>query len=448
MRVTTIFAYLIGRRRAILDIASARASLGVGALLVLSAALARNYDRVSLVHEPWRLLGPFVASIGISGLLFLFIYGFARLKGMRSPGIGRAYGAFLALYWMMAPMAWLYGIPYERFLSPVNAAEANLRTLALVSVWRVGLMIRVVSVTFDLPVRTAFALVLLFVDIAALVALNLVPLPVIPIMGGTSPDHVSLAFAAVFVLLLSWVTLPVWIVMVLMAAFSTRNHPDWLAHSTPQAEGSPGLALAFAGLAVAAWAALLPFNQPQQQLAHRVETAYRSKGPSAALAVLSAHTPDDFPPGWEPPPRRYPREAPTDEFLDTLEALAARPHAVWVGDYYSRRFQERMQYDWHEWPKELLGQYSVQLTRVLTRLPRGAEMARSLQHADRGIEEWLGPDPDHPVTEDQRAAMKTLRQLAEQGRTDPPGDLNRPSTINQRPSETPRQTPPPAVRDD
>ncbi len=73
MRVATIFAYLIGRRRAILDIAADRKALVVAAMLVLAAALARNYDRASLMDEPWRLLGPFAASLAISGPLFLII---------------------------------------------------------------------------------------------------------------------------------------------------------------------------------------------------------------------------------------------------------------------------------------------------------------------------------------------------------------------------------------
>ncbi len=191
-----IFAYLIGRRRAILNIAADRKALVVAAMLVLSAALARNYDRASLMDEPWRLLGPFAASLAISGPLFLIVYGFARCKGMESPGIVTAYLAFLALYWMTAPLAWLYGIPYERFLSPLGATNANLRTLALVSIWRVALLVRVVSVVFDLPVRAAFALVMLVADVAALAALYLVPLPVIHLMGGISAEQETVAFTS------------------------------------------------------------------------------------------------------------------------------------------------------------------------------------------------------------------------------------------------------------
>jgi hypothetical protein len=96
-RTATSFAYLAGRRQAILEIATDRSALGVGTLLVLSAGLARNYDRASLLHEPWRLLGPFVASLAVSGPLFLSVYGLARWKAMESPGIGRAYCSFLGL---------------------------------------------------------------------------------------------------------------------------------------------------------------------------------------------------------------------------------------------------------------------------------------------------------------------------------------------------------------
>ncbi len=234
MRITTIFEYLIGRRRGILEIASDRKALGVAALLVLSAALARNYDQASLKDEPWRLAGAFGASLAISGPLFLLIYGFARWKGMNDPAVGRAYLSFLALYWMMAPMAWLYGIPYERFLPLVNATEANLRTLGLVSAWRVALMVRVVSVVFNLRMREALPLVLLVADVAVLAALKLVPIPVLAIMGGASPEQQSIAAAALLTKLVGWLSLPIWILYAAIIAFSSRVRPEWQVPPTPE----------------------------------------------------------------------------------------------------------------------------------------------------------------------------------------------------------------------
>lgn len=420
MRVATVLTYLVGRRRAILEVASDRRALGVGALLVLSAALARNYDRASLIHEPWRLLGPFVASVAISGPLFLTIYGFARGNGMGGPGIGRAYRSFLALYWMTAPLAWLYGIPYERFLSSVEATDANLWTLALVSVWRVTLMIRVVSVVFDLRVRTALPLVMLVADVAALAALYLVPLPVISLMGGISPEQAELAATALLVTALGWLTLPLWIILAVIRVNSWADWPEWRVPSTPEQAVGGHEALAFAGLILLVWVAVLPFTQPEQILARQVEQTYRHAGPTAALALMSAHDRFDFPPGWQPPPRRFPGEPPTREVLDTLEALAEKPHAGWVHDLYARRFQDRLGYDPYRWPDELLDQHAVRLAAILTRLPHGPVMARALKHSGPSIEARLGANRD--TTRDQRAALEALLRLADPGNDKPPRD--------------------------
>jgi hypothetical protein len=436
MRVATIFAYLVGSRRAILEVASDRGALGVGALLVLSAALARNYDRASLIHEPWRLLGPFVASLAISGPLFLTIYGFARWTGMDGPGIARAYLSFLALYWMTAPLAWLYGIPYERFLSSIAATKANLWTLALVSIWRVALMIRVVSIVFDLRIRAALALVMLVADVAALAALSLVPLPVISLMGGISPEQAKIAVAALLVSTLGWVTLPIWIILAGNLVFIWRDQAEWRVPSTPERTAGGREALGFAGLMLFAWAAVLPFTQPEQILARRVERTYRNAGPAAALALMSAHDRADFPPGWQPPPRRFPGDPPTSEVLDTLEALAEQPHADWVCDLYSRRFRDRVRYDEYGWPQELLSQHAVRLAAILTRLPQGPEMARALELYSEG---WLEPNRlvhRDDVMDDQRVALVTLLRLARQAKDEPPGD---PIVADPRGGRTPNE---------
>ena len=409
MCVKTIFAYLIGHRPAILEVASDRRALGVAALLVLSAALARNYDRVSLIDEPWRLLGPFVASLAIGGSLFLSVYGYARWKGMRGPGIGLASLAFLALYWMTAPLAWLYGIPYERFLTLVGATKANLWTLALVSVWRLVLMIRVVSVVFGLRIRTAVALVMLAADVLALMALFVVPLPMIPVMGGLSPEQAAIALPAIAVTLLELLSLPCWIVFAGIVTSSSLNRPEWQVPSPPEGPRSGRAALAFAWLMVAAWAVLLPFMQPEQILAKRVERTYRKSGPAAALALMSAHIPGDFPPDWQPPPRESVGDPPTSEVLDSLEALAMHPHAEWVDDAYCRRFRERLWYDPTNWPRELFEQHAARLAELLPRLHQGPEMARALDQGFPSIQGFLKYESG--ITKDQRAALEALLRL-------------------------------------
>jgi hypothetical protein len=425
MRLATIFAYLAGRRAAILEVASNRRALIVGALLVLSAALARNYDQASLTNEPWRLLGPFAASLAISGPLFLTIYGIARWKGMESPGIGRAYLSFLGLYWMTAPLAWLYGIPYEAFLSPVEAVRANLWTLALVSAWRVALMVRVVSVVFNIRVRAAVPLVMLVADIAALTALHLIPLPIISVMGGINPANEVVAVNALLVKVVGWLTLGVWVALTAIVAYSSGNVPEWQVPSQSELVGSSHGALIFSALIVAFWAAFLPFTQPAQILARRVERTYRTDGPATALAVMSAHERLDFPHGWQPPPRRFPAEAPTSELLDVLEILADQPHADWVRALYARRFKEQVEYGLFEWPAETLRLHAVRLLAIFTHLPQGRDLAVALLHAEGGLEQSLGPYSE--AAPDERAALEALVQLAGKEKEEPPARADRTS---------------------
>jgi hypothetical protein len=131
---------------------------------VLSGGLARNYDGAYL-REEWTVLlhGPIVSTMNA---LILYSLAFAAMRadrGVRPPFLSGAL-AFLGLFWMTAPMAWLYAIPYERFLSPVQAVEANLWTLAFVSLWRVLLMSRVLAVLYRAAFIPLLLLVLVFSD--------------------------------------------------------------------------------------------------------------------------------------------------------------------------------------------------------------------------------------------------------------------------------------------
>ena len=207
---------------------------------------------------------------------------------MSGPGICREYLSFLALYWMTAPLAWLYGIPYERFLSPLDAINANLWTLALVSLWRVALMVRVAGVVYGIPIAAALSMVMLVADTTALIALAVVPLPVIHVMGGINPEQNAIAWFVLLVQLVCWITLPLWIVVGAVAAYFCRGCADRKVLATSRESGSGRGALAFATLAVVAWSAALPFTQPEQMLASRVDRSYRRAGPIAALDLMSA----------------------------------------------------------------------------------------------------------------------------------------------------------------
>ena len=137
MRLSTLFRFLVGHRDAILELAASRWTILIGAIFVVSAGFAREYDGEDLIHEPWHALRPLGASLASGTTLFLLVHGAVMLCSRKAdakpPGIGRSYVIFLGLFWMTAPMAWLYAIPYERFMSPVDAIGVNLWTLALVA---------------------------------------------------------------------------------------------------------------------------------------------------------------------------------------------------------------------------------------------------------------------------------------------------------------------------
>jgi hypothetical protein len=254
LRIRTFFEYLVGRHDAVLELASTPAAMGMAALLVLSAALARNYDQRLLLVEPWRLLGPFVASLATSSVLFGVVYGVATLAHMAGPGIGRAYRSFLTLYWATAPLAWLYGIPFEQLLDPFNATRANLIVLGIVSAWRVALMVRVVSVLFGVRAIAALPVVMLVADAIAWAALVFSPVPIIHIMGATDPRAQLVSNVSVNVLGLSTISFPVWLVLAVWAGATWR--PCWSVPE-PERPRRAGRAMGFSGLAVAAWAALV-----------------------------------------------------------------------------------------------------------------------------------------------------------------------------------------------
>jgi hypothetical protein len=56
MNIGTLFAYLIGRREAILAVANTPSAVWLGMLLVISAGFAREYDAQYLPGKPWYLI--------------------------------------------------------------------------------------------------------------------------------------------------------------------------------------------------------------------------------------------------------------------------------------------------------------------------------------------------------------------------------------------------------
>src|SRR6185503_2799832 len=79
----------------------------------------------------------------------------------------------MAVFWMTAPIAWLYAIPVERFLDTYHAAQANIALLGIVSLWRVLLMSRIMAVLFEIHFLRALGWVLIAASLEVIVVVFL-----------------------------------------------------------------------------------------------------------------------------------------------------------------------------------------------------------------------------------------------------------------------------------
>lgn len=327
------FAFLFGRRAAIEAIALGRGSILVGLLLTVSAGLARTYDTQSLLHQPWMALRGIPVALLNSLALFAIVYGVARPRNPHPARFWPTYLAFLAAFLWTAPLAWLYAIPYERFLTPIGALHANLWTLGAVALWRVLLIGRVLSILLGRPYVPILLWTLLWSDIVVFAATVASDVPIIDIMGALqhSPEDAAAANAAFLTGQLSLLALPVLLVAALVGLRWMRARRP--AQGTArQAEVSRG-AFRFAAVCVAAGLALLPLSQGEQVRKHRVEVLLRAGRVGEAMAQMSAHNREDYPPVWDPPPRMgYREQTPTEGAI--CEAMAALPPAPWVRDLF------------------------------------------------------------------------------------------------------------------
>jgi len=375
LSVAHLFGFLIGRRESIVVAARDRATLIVGFLFVMAAALAREYDGEDLRREPWHLLIPLAASLGLSFLLFVIV----RRWGNPERTFWGEYRSFLGLFWLTAPLALLYGIPYERFLSPLGAVQANLWTLAIVATWRVALMTRVVSVFTGRSAIASFFLVFVLADLLAACLLLIVPVPTLQVMGGirlTEAEHLlqSISYTVAVCAVLSS---PLWLLTAIISWVKSRDAappppPPLRPTAGPASRGILTLAVA----AIAMWLVFLPFTQREQRLRSDAERMLRGGDIRAALAAMSRHERHDYPPAWDPPPRIGWPEPEQPPVMDVMKVLAAEPDAPWVRELYIDKFERRWLHSVAYWNDENL----AELLAVLDTLPEGAALKQ--KHSD------------------------------------------------------------------
>ncbi len=327
MTIGAVAGFLLGRRDALIGIAHSRGALLVGALFVLSAGLAREYDGVDLLREPWHLAIPFVASVLTCTFLYALVWFALLRRSVRGPVVDTRpsadafthdagqdnerrllrFTSLLALFWATAPLAWLYAIPWERLATPLNAVRLNLLTLGLVSLWRVALMVRVLRILAGCGLMTATALVLSVSCLVVFAAGAAVPVPLGLIMAGVRgpPEDVLRGLAVLNATLLASCLFPIFAIVATIAII--RSGPATPPFAAGRGERVSTSVWACALASVAVWAAVLPVTQPPQQLRSRVEEHVEHERFAEATAMLAANSRSDFPPHWQPPPASHDR---------------------------------------------------------------------------------------------------------------------------------------------
>lgn len=326
-------AYLIGNRQAILRIATSRDAVWIGALLVLSAAFAREYDGEDLRAEPWHLLIPFGASIVTSFVLFTAVWLAGRKRRIEPMPFWKAYRGFLSLYWATAPLAWLYAIPVERFLPILSAIKANYAMLLVVSIWRVVLITRAIAVVNSCRSIFVLPIVTLISSIVAVIAASTVPVPMLALMGGIRPPEdemltLSLTHNAGCVAFLG---VPVSMVCCIAVSRRWRRWRFPRDVVTPRQISRPLLGAAL--FAVVAWIPALPGPQLEQRNRRLVERAVADRRIVDAIQLLKSRPRDEFPPHWRPPPwvTRSRHEFDAIVLLDEAQSKGA---PAWVIETY------------------------------------------------------------------------------------------------------------------
>lgn len=278
----------------------------LGALFVLSAGFAREYDGEYLLADWWYLVIPLVASLVGSFALTLLVWVTAWIRGVRTVGLLTTYGTILNAYWMTAPLAWLYAIPVERMLGEVDAVRANLCLLGLVSIWRVTLMLRSLKILYGCRYWEALMPTMVFSLIVGYIAILMLPVPLFVVMGGVRiPQSEEIIVATRLQITLAAVmSSPVWVIGLLVVWF-IRKRWVWSLPTDDRYASSRVSPVAYSVgvLSLLIWLPVLPRTQAEQYQKWQAEQMLKSANYRGLAEWSHSVSEKDLPPHWIPPPR-------------------------------------------------------------------------------------------------------------------------------------------------
>ncbi len=389
MGLKDLLGLQLGRRDAILNIARSRHAIWVGLLLVFSAAMAREYDRHWLVADWWHLLLPFGASIAMAFVQFVLFW-FRRDQVESGATFCQSFRAFLACFWMTAPLAWAYAIPYEHFLAPADAVAANLWTLAGVSLLRGVIICRVLQVIANVAFWRALLISALPAQVVLTSLIGLTPMPILQLMGGIryTPEEIvvrnatgMILFETVFV---GWAVIGASIV----ALFGTRtvfSRTDLIGQTHMASIG----AYALPTIVSLALIVCLPWTQPPWQRAYQADKLVRNGDIPSALAFMNQHPRTVFPPDWRPLPKTS-RYFDHPNLIDMLKHIEVLPSDAWPRRYYLSELERAFLSGHLEYlPDDML----PEVIALLDQLPDAAELKQRYAVKIEEVRELYGLQP-------------------------------------------------------
>ena len=339
MKPADLFLYLLGNRGAIERIASSHRALWAGALLVLSAGVARNYDHLYQLAQPEWIYGPF----GMSLFSAIFIWLILRAEISRTPdGLKTpTFRTFLTLFWLTAPCAWLYGFPVERFTDLVVATKWNFAFLMIVSVWRVALIVRAVTVLTGAGAGRVLSFVLLPACLEMFAGSLFKGLSLIGIMGGVRlpPHHEFLKLATDFVATGSF-----WVGVTSLLAIVIYAIGGWgvakRTMSRPVGAEGKGVTLA-AAFCLVAWLAAAVSVQGPVSHNHQLNRHFAKEQWREGIAYAAARQRSDFSPVHFLPPDPFANTY-GDAYFQLLEAMDGR-EPEWLREVWTSQALMRLE---------------------------------------------------------------------------------------------------------
>jgi hypothetical protein len=344
MKPSIWLGYVLGREHSIRELAGGRATLWTGIGMVLLTSIARNYDQTFILEKPFLwLFGSLLFSLVSGTWLYLVVYGWFIRRvvahaGGEAPALWGRWRTFMGLFWMTAPVAWLYAIPVERFFDSVTAAKANLTLLAIVSLWRVILMTRVMQCLTGARTHA----ILLWVLFAAVMEVLVVfffggafAKALMAGMGGmrNSPEETLLTSAMSAVFGVAFWGAPVVLILALVFGRSLggNNLPV-----PSRSQSGPG----WLGALAVTWMALAMLPQIQLSRNVQVEKLFSAQKHRDALDYLAVHQISDFAPARVLAPNAFEREIFTD--LPACFSVVQTNDPVWVRAHLIRRLDQML----------------------------------------------------------------------------------------------------------